>query len=52
MHKGNPALPACLGGLRWFSLELRACGETTFQGTVTVEQSSTGDAGFRNPYGP
>jgi len=27
-------------------------GETTFQGTVTVEQSSTGDAGSGNPYGP
>lgn len=27
-------------------------GETTFQGTVTVEQSSTGDAGLGNPYGP
>jgi len=26
-------------------------GETAFQGTVTVEQSSTGDAGYGNPYG-
>ena len=25
-------------------------GKTAFQGTVTVEQSSTGDAGYGNPY--
>ena len=27
-------------------------GDTAFQGTVTVAQSSAGDAGYRNPYGP
>ncbi len=27
-------------------------GKTAFQGTVTVQQSSTGDAGYGNPYGP
>ena len=25
-------------------------GKTAFQGTVTVQQSSTGDAGYGNPY--
>jgi len=34
-----------------FSDALRP-GETAFQGTVTVGQSSTGDAGYGNPYGP
>jgi hypothetical protein len=27
-------------------------GDTAFQGIVTVQQSSTGDAGFGNPYAP